>query len=158
MSELHLFISYLRRVAPMAACPSSSSTAARLVNEAIAAGLLPKERRGSATGYAGVIEIKGKYQARIYDPVRKKQRALPGLHETALAAALALARAEQVLANRAMEGEALPSPAKRKPRRRPPGLAIAMAMPLAEASPRLPLACIRPMCGMPHVPMASPVP
>ena len=48
-----------------------------LVNEAITAGLLPKEKRGSATGYAGVIEIKGKYQARLYDTARKKQRALP---------------------------------------------------------------------------------
>ena len=158
MSELHPFIFYLRRVASMAALSSSPSMASALVQEAAAAGLRPKEKRGSATGYAGVIEIKGKYQARIYDKVRKKQRALPGLHESALNAALALARAKQVLVDRAAEGEALPSPAKRKPRRRPSALTISMAMPLAEASPWLPFACVQPVCGMPCMPMVSPVP
>lgn len=142
----------------MAAVSSSSSTASMLVKEARAAGLLPKEKRGTATGYAGVIEIKGKYQARFYDTVRKKQRALPGLHETALDAALALARAEQMLVFEEGEQVALPSPAKRKPRRRAPALAIGMAVPLAAASPRLPFACVQPMCSKPCMPMASPMP
>ena len=142
----------------MAARAEAASTASALVQEARAAGLLPREKQGSATGYAGVIEIKGKYQARLYDRRRKKQRAVPGLHDTALDAALALVRAEQMLVDEEGEQVALPSPAKRKPRHRAPALVITIAVPLPAASARLPFACVQPMCSMPCMSMASPVP
>ena len=118
-----------------------------LVQEAISGGLLPEEKRASATGYAGVIKIKGKYQARFYDKERRKQRAVPGLHETALHAALALARAKQMLTDAFENGEMIPSPTKRKRRRGAAAapLPAAIAMPLAAACPQLPVALVQPL-------------
>jgi len=88
----------------MAASSSSAAQAASLVKEAVELGLLPEENNYTASGYAGVTEVKGKYQARVFDRRRKRQRAIPGLHATALQAALALARAKQLLLDEGDEG------------------------------------------------------
>ena len=45
----------------------TDAKAASLVEEARRAGLQPKLSLCSATGYAGVGLLKGKYQARFYD-------------------------------------------------------------------------------------------
>ena len=50
----------------MAASSSSAAQAASLVKEAVERGLLPEENPFSASGYAGVTEVKGKYQARVF--------------------------------------------------------------------------------------------
>ena len=124
----------------------ASSTPARLVEEAMREGLVPEEK-DIPSGYAGVTEVKGKYQARFYDKSRKKQRALPGLHATPLSAAIALARLKRYQAVADAEGEPfdIPSPAKRKTRRSPCMMACAMAVPLEGASPRLPLVSVLPV-------------
>ena len=70
-------------------------------------GLVPKESKALQTGYENVIEIKGKYQGQLWDKARKKQRAVPGLHDTQLEAALALARAKQMLTESLEDGERL---------------------------------------------------
>ena len=84
----------------------SDAKAASLVEEARRAGLQPKLSPGSATGYAGVGLVKGKYQARFYDKAKKRIRAVPGLHKTALEAALALAWAKHLVKAMVEEGEA----------------------------------------------------
>ena len=116
---------------------SAQETAESLLTEAIQMGLQPKENNLSKTGYEGVIEVKDKYQGRLYDKARRKQRAVPGLHSTALEAALALARAKQVLADSLEDGETFPSPVKRKSRvRKQHVLPVAMALPMDAVSPR----------------------
>ena len=117
-------------------------------------------RPGPGTGYVGVGIVKGKYQGRFFDKVRRQQRAVPGLHDNALDAALCLARAIQIV-DAMEEGETIPSPAKRKSRRPPPPgpiMPIALAMPLEAASPRMPLASVQPMASVVPVPVAAPVP
>ena len=142
----------------MAASSSSAAQAASLVKEAVELGLLPEENNYTASGYAGVTEVKGKYQARVFDRRRKRQRAIPGLHATALQAALALARAKQLLLDEGDEGWTIPSPPKRKSRRPTPILPIAMAIPLDAVSPRLPLLSVQPSSNEPCAGMALPVP
>ena len=132
---------------PTSAADTATTTGTTLVKEAMDLGLRPVEKMGTATGYAGIIEVKGKYQARVYDAARKRQRAVPGLHDSPLHAALALARAKQVLLDNTDEGWSLPSPAKRKSRRPPPTLPIAMAIPLGTASPGVPLVSVQPSGG-----------
>ena len=73
----------------------TASERASLVEQAKQKGLKPVLSPSSATGYAGVGILKGKYQARFFDKARGKQRAVPGLYETALEAALALALARR---------------------------------------------------------------
>ena len=89
----------------------------------------------SSTGYSGVILVKNKYyQARIWDKVRKKVRALPGLHRTAQEAARVLAEAKSMLASD--PDLIIPnSPKKRKPR-----LASPLTPPAAAAQPAIALA------------------
>ena len=138
----------------------SDAKAASLVEEARRAGLQPKLSPGSATGYAGVGLVKGKYQARFYDKAKKRIRAVPGLHKTALEAALALAWAKHLVKAMVEEGEALPSPAKRKPRIPSPTVPItpiALAIPVVAASPRIPFASVQPMAGVMVAGMAGPV-
>ena len=60
--------------------------------------LVPQESVSSQTGYKNVIEVKGKYQARLQvkgdgrgGERKRKQHSLPGLFHTALEAALYLA-------------------------------------------------------------------
>ena len=132
------------------------------VEEARRLSLQPKLSLCSATGYAGVGLIKGKYQARFFDKSRGKQRAVPGLYKTALEAALALAWAKHLVKAHAQEGEAMPSPAKRKsrlPSASPKVLImpIAMAMPVEAASPRIPFASVQPVAGVTLAGMAGPV-
>ena len=137
----------------------SDAKAASLVEEARRAGLQPKLSLGSATGYAGVGILKGKYQARFYDKARGRQRAVPGLYKTALEAALALAWAKHLV--KAMEeGECLPSPAKRKsrlPARTVPIMPMALAIPVEARPPRMPLASVQPVAGGMVVGTAGPV-
>ena len=137
---------------------AAQQTAQSLLTEAIQVGLQPKENTLSKTGYEGVIEVKDKYQGRLYDKARRKQRAVPGLHSTALEAALALARAKQVLADSLEDGETLPSPAKRKSRvQKQHVVPVAMALPMDAVSPRLPLAVVQPIGVGLSTPMATPM-
>ena len=109
-------------------------------------GLQPKESKASQTGYENVIEIKDKFQGQLWDKARRKQRAVPGLHDTAVEAALALARAKQIMAQTLEHGETLPSPAKRKSRhRQQSAVPFAMAEPTNAMSPRLPFAVVQPI-------------
>ena len=125
---------------------AAQETAKSLLREAMQMGLVPKESKASQTGYENVIEIKGKYQGQLWDKARKKQRAVPGLHDTPLEAALALARAKQMLTESLEDGETLPSPAKRKSRLRPQhAVPFAMAQSMDAVSPRLPFAAIQPI-------------
>ena len=71
-------------------------SASDLVQEARRNGLTPKTKL-HGTGYVGVSDVKGKYQARFFDKSRGKQRAVPGLYKTALEAALALAWAKHLV-------------------------------------------------------------
>ena len=136
---------------------SAAATAASLVEQAQEMGLQAVKKRDTATGYAGVTKVKRKYQARFYDKVRKKQRALPGLHKTAEDAGLALAAAKVLLGDSSEAGEELPSPEKRKSRRPAAKLQVAMAMPLTAAMPRLPLVMVQPAWDVPPVGMARPM-
>jgi hypothetical protein len=67
----------------------------RQVAAASKADLVVQESRGSRTGYTNVIEVRGKYQARLQvkgNGQRKRyQHPLPGLFDTALEAAQYLA-------------------------------------------------------------------
>ena len=84
--------------------------------------------------------------ARFYDKVRRKQRAdVPGLHETVLHAALALARAKQMVADAIENGEMIPSHMKRKRRRGSAPLPAAIAIQLGAACLQLPLALVQPL-------------
>ena len=137
----------------------TASERASLVEQAKQKGLKPVLSPSSATGYAGVGILKGKYQARFYDKARGKQRAVPGLYETALEAALVLALAKAMV-HAMEEGETLPSPAKRKtrlPARTVPIMPMALAIPVEAASPRMPLASVQPVAGGMVVGMAGPV-
>ena len=137
---------------------AAQQTAQSLLTEAIQMGLQPKENTLSKTGYEGVIEVKDKYQGRLYDKARRKQRAVPGLHSTALEAALALARAKQVLADSLEDGETLPSPAKRKSRvQKQHVVPVAMALPMDAVSPRVPFAAIQSFGVGLSTPMATPM-
>ena len=51
----------------------ASSTPARLVEEAMREGLVPEEK-DIPSGYAGVTEVKGKYQARFYRSTTRRGR------------------------------------------------------------------------------------
>ena len=136
---------------------AAQETAKRLLMEAIQMGLVPKDSKTSQTGYDNVIEIDGKYSGRFWDKQRKKQRAVPGLHGTALEAALALARAKQVMADSFEGGETLPSPAKRKSRLRQQSVVpFAMAKPMDCVSPRLPFAVVQPIGVGLLTPMTKP--
>ena len=125
---------------------AAQETAKSLLREAMELGLQPKESKASQTGYENVIEIKGKFQGQLWDKARRKQRAVPGLHDTAVEAALALARAKQIMAQTLEHGETLPSPAKRKSRhRQQSAVPFAMAEPTNAMSPRLPFAVVQPI-------------
>ena len=86
------------------------------------AGLVVQESRQSRTGYTNVIEVRGKYQARLQvkgDGQRKRyQHPLPDLFDTALEAAQYLA-----MLKRDFGAEGVTPPPKqienRKPRKRP---------------------------------------
>ena len=139
--------------------PTAADSGSTLVEEAKRQGLMPKVRPGGK-GYVGVSIVKEKYYAgRFWDKKAKKQRHVPGLHATELDAALALARAKQIV-DSMEEGETIPSPAKRKSRRPPPPgpiMPIAFAIPLEAASPRMPLANVQPMACVVPVAMTAPV-
>jgi hypothetical protein len=125
---------------------AAQETAKSLLREAMELGLQPKESKASQTGYENVIEIKDKFQGQLWDKARRKQRAVPGLHDTAVEAALALARAKQIMAQTLEHGETLPSPAKRKSRhRQQSAVPFAMAEPTNAMSPRLPFAVVQPI-------------
>ena len=121
-----------KREPPVTGRPSSCVVTMDLVQDALAAGLVPVLKEGTATGYAGVTMIKGKYQARFYCKVSKRQRAVPGLYSSPRDAALALAAAKAVLDKGCEEGIPIPLPAKRKPRGRAP---LADCIPVGVATP-----------------------
>ena len=91
-------------------------------------GLVLKRSPLSKTGFVNVIEVKGKYQARLQVPgdgrggaKKRKQQALPGLFDTAEDAAVYLASFKQgIVANGWSTGEAAakidPLDKKHKPR------------------------------------------
>ena len=54
-------------------------------------GLLLAASGSSSTGFKGVSKVGCKFQARFYDKSIKRQRAIPGLFETAVEAAQQLA-------------------------------------------------------------------
>ena len=132
---------------------SSRAKARAMVDKAIEMGLQPVTNANSVTGFAGVILTKNKwYQARIYDKFRKRQRAVPGLHEEPEDAALALAYAKTVLAAEGGDEIRLPSPnkIKKKPRTKKPmpaALPVAVAIAMPCASPRLPFATVQPLAA-----------
>ena len=132
---------------------SSRASARAMVDKAIEMGLQPVTNANSVTGFAGVILTKNKwYQARIYDKFRKRQRAVPGLHEEPEDAALALAYAKTVLAAEGGDEIRLPSPnkIKKKPRTKKPmpaALPVAVAIAMPCASPRLPFATVQPLAA-----------
>ena len=140
-----------KREPPVTGRPPSCVMTFDLVQDALAAGLAPVLKVGTATGYAGVTKIKGKYQARFYCKVAKRQRAVPGLHDSPRDAALALAAAKAVLDKGCEEGIPIPLPAKRKPRGRAPladCIPVGVATPLtanASRSWEMPLAAITPL-------------
>ena len=122
-----------------------------LLERAQAAGLLPQENASNATGYAGVLEVKGRFEARVWDRVAKKQRPV-GCFSTAREAGLALAQAKRDAASAAARGQKLASPAKQRKSRRPSpysaSMPFAIATPLtasASASARMPLAHVQPL-------------
>ena len=91
-------------------------------------GLVLERSALSKTGFVNVIEVKGKYQARLQVPgdgrggaKKRKQQALPGLFDTAEDAAVYLASFKQgIVANGWSTGEAAakidPLDKKHKPR------------------------------------------
>ena len=121
--------------------PSGIAAAVRQqVAEADKAGLVLEESPWSRTGYTNVIEVRGKYQARLQvkgDGQRKRyQHPLPGLFDTALEAAQYLAIVKRDFG----PGGVQPPPKQieqRKPRRKPP--AQPETRPAATLQPAMPL-------------------
>ena len=123
----------------------------------------------SKTGFVGVIEVKGKFQARLQVPgdgrggsMKRRQYSLPGLFDTAEDAALYLARMEESMKesndgrlivppkfNKEHKPRAKPKPAAAPPLAVPESLqspmATAMAMPTAMYMPQLPFAYVSPL-------------
>ena len=79
-------------------------------------GLVPEESRRSITGYKNVIEVSGKYQARLQikgDGVggtrKRRQYSLPGLFDTALEAALFLAHVKKDMIGSVCDANGIPN-------------------------------------------------
>ena len=130
---------------------ASRASARAMVDMAIDLGLQPVTKEESLTGFAGVIKTKNQwYQARFYDKLRKRQRAVPGLHETPEEAALALAYAKTLLVDEDGDAVHLPSPKKKQPRTKkhvPAAVPVALAIAMPCASPRLPFASMQPLAA-----------
>ena len=77
--------------------------------------LVPQESVRSQTGYTNVIEVGGKYQARLQvkgegrgGERKRKQHSLPGLFDTALEAALYLAFVKQEIMDSVCDDDGVP--------------------------------------------------
>ena len=120
------------------------------------AGLVVQESPLSLTGYTNVIEVRGKYQARLQvkgDGQRKRyQHPLPGLFDTALEAAQYLAMVKRDFG----PGGVQPPPKQieqRKPRKKPQ-----QAEPAQPARVATPLPLTVDQHQLPAVVMATPIP
>ena len=121
-------------------------------------GLVLEESRFSRTGYTNVIEVRGKYQARLQvkgDGQRKRyQHPLPGLFDTALEAAQYLA-----ILKRDFGAEGVTPPPKqierRKPRKRLQQAELEQPACVVATHTSLPLA---EQHQMPAVAAATPIP
>lgn len=132
------------------------------------AGLVPKESPYSKTGYSNVIEVKGKFQARVQvkgDGTRKRrQYSLPGLFDTAEEAARYLALVTKERAEKNEIGIPLTQNKQHKPRSKPPlqppqpppqlpmlqlPMARAMATPIAFPMPYAPMVAASPLAMQP---------
>ena len=105
-------------------------------------GLVLERSALSKTGFVNVIEVKGKYQARLQVPgdgrggsKKRKQQALPGFWDTAEDAALYLASFKQDIANNGwstVEAAAKIDPVDKKHKPRTPKQPAAAAPPLPQ--------------------------
>ena len=127
-------------------------------------GLVLERSALSKTGFVNIIEVKGKFQARLQVPgdgaKKRKQQALPGLFDSAEDAAVYLAMCKQDIAKKGWstgEGAAKIDPIDKKHKPRTPkqpaaavpslpqpvtttvGMPIAMPMPCLAFVPALPL-------------------
>ena len=122
----------------------------------------------SRTGFVNVIEVKGKYQARLQVPgdrrggcTKRKQSSLPGLFDTPEEAAVLLAAIKRDM--KASTGGKLIAPPKidkpHKPRAKPAVPAVASPLPLQP--PQLPMAtavAVPMLLPMAHLPFAVALP
>jgi len=122
----------------------------------------------SKTGFKNVIEVNGKYQARLQVPgdgrggtKKRKQHALPGLYNKAEDAAVALALAKKEM-KESNDGRLVAPPKKNKqhkPRSKPVRPAVASPVPLQQPQLLLPATVAVPVpFPMLNVPFAAALP
>ena len=149
--------------------PSGMAAAVReAVGKENKEGLQLERSPWSKTGFKNVIEIKGKYQARLQVPGdgrggtnKRKQHALPGLFDTAEDAAAALAMAKRDMLA-AYDGKVIAPPKQNKPHKPRNKLARpTMASPVPLQQPQLLLAATVAVplpFPIPNVPFAAALP